>query len=114
MTDPDTRDRIGQFAPFGGIVAWDSLFHIPRVEHSLLFAALFHWLCPGAPFLLSLGGSDGEFTAPMFGVEFFYSSHAPDQARRLLEDCGFEIVVAEIDDLSSRGHLAVIAIRRRK
>lgn len=111
MTEPDTLERIGQLAPFGGVVAWDSIFHVPRSQHSRLFAALFAWLSPGAPVLLSAGGSAGEFTAPMYGVEFFYSSHAPDHTRRLLEDCGLAVVVAEIDDPSSRGHLAILAIR---
>jgi hypothetical protein len=45
----------------------------------------------------------------MFGQTFFYDAYAPDVARQLLEAAGFEIDVWEVDDPSSRGHVAVIA-----
>lgn len=94
---------------FDGIVAWDSLFHIPRARHQALYVSFCRWLKPGAPVLLSAGGSEGEFTAPMFDVDFFYSSHALDENRRLLEACGFDMILAEVDDRSSRGHVTIIA-----
>jgi hypothetical protein len=55
-----------------------------------------------------LGGTEDEFAAPMFNVEFFYSGHAPDKAVALLREAGFDILLSEIDDPSSRGHLAVL------
>jgi hypothetical protein len=58
--------------------------------------------------LLSLGGSEDEFTAPMFGVDFFYSGHAPEESMALLREMGFDIVRAKIDAPSSRGHLAIL------
>jgi cyclopropane fatty-acyl-phospholipid synthase-like methyltransferase len=93
---------------YDGIVAWDSTFHVPRSQHQELFNTLYDWLRPGAPVLLSMGASEGEFTAPMFDVDFFYSGHSPAVGCRLLRESGFEIVLAEIDDPSSRGHLAVL------
>jgi cyclopropane fatty-acyl-phospholipid synthase-like methyltransferase len=93
---------------YDGIIAWDSIFHIPKTQHAALFDNMHRWLRPGAPLLLSLGGSEGEFTAPMFNVEFFYSGHAPDVAATLLREAGFDILLSEIDDPSSRGHLAVL------
>ena len=69
---------------------------------------LSRWLVPNAPLLLSLGGSEGEFVAPMFGLDFFYSAHSPEVSLALLEEAGFEILLAELDDPSSRGHLAVL------
>jgi hypothetical protein len=54
--------------------------------------------------------SGGEgFTSEMFGHTFFYSGYGPDVARRLLEAAGFEVELWEVDDPSSRGHIAVIA-----
>lgn len=93
---------------YDGIIAWDSIFHIPKAEHPALFDNLYRWLRPGAPVLLSLGGSDGEFTDRMFNVEFIYSGHAPDVAAVLLREAGFDILLWEIDDPSSRGHLSVL------
>ena len=102
MTELDPPGR------YEGIVAWDSLFHVPRAHHGPLFQSFHRWLAPGAPLLLSVGGSEGEFTDQMFGVDFFYSAHAPDTSVGLLREAGFEILVAEIDDPSSRGHFAAV------
>jgi hypothetical protein len=40
---------------YDGIIAWDSIFHIPKAQHPALFDNLHRWLRPGAPVLLSLG-----------------------------------------------------------
>jgi cyclopropane fatty-acyl-phospholipid synthase-like methyltransferase len=93
---------------YDGIVAWDSIFHVPKAQHGQLFHALCRWLTPNAPLLLSLGGSEGEFLAPMFGIDFFYSAHAPEVSLALLQEAGFEILLSEVDDPSARGHLAVL------
>jgi hypothetical protein len=44
----------------------------------------------------------------MFGIDFFYSAHSPEVSLTLLQEAGFALVLAEIDDPSSRGHLAVL------
>jgi cyclopropane fatty-acyl-phospholipid synthase-like methyltransferase len=93
---------------YDGIVAWDSVFHLPKAQHATLFRAMHRWLKPGAPVLLSVGGTADEFVAPMFGIDFFYSGHSPDASLALLRDAGFEIVLAEVDDPTSRGHVAAI------
>jgi cyclopropane fatty-acyl-phospholipid synthase-like methyltransferase len=93
---------------YQGLIAWDSIFHIPRAAHPQLFRRMHRWLASGAPLLLSLGGTPDEFTAPMFGVDFFYSGHAPETSLHLLKEAGFHIIRAEIDDPSSRGHLAIL------
>jgi cyclopropane fatty-acyl-phospholipid synthase-like methyltransferase len=110
---------------FAAAVAWDSVFHIARKHHSAVFRKLADALERNGRLLLSVGGSDAAsgsedstsddssaaegFTSEMFGHTFFYSGHAPDVTRKLLEAAGFEIEVWEIDDPSSRGHIAVVA-----
>ncbi|MFP3940351.1 MAG: class I SAM-dependent methyltransferase [Thermoanaerobaculia bacterium] len=103
--------RIDPGGPFDALVAWDSVFHVPRAEHAAVFDRFRSWLRPGGRFLVSLGGSEGEFTASMLGETFFYSSHEPSTAIRLLESCGFEVEHWEVDDPSSRGHVAILAER---
>jgi cyclopropane fatty-acyl-phospholipid synthase-like methyltransferase len=104
---------------FAAIIAWDSAFHVDRRHHTALYRKLANSLLTGGRLLLSVGGSNSEdttsnesgegFTSEMFGQTFFYSGFAPEVARKLLEDAGFEIELWEIDDPSSRGHIAVIA-----
>jgi cyclopropane fatty-acyl-phospholipid synthase-like methyltransferase len=97
---------------FGAAIAWDSIFHVERKHHSGIFHKLAKSLEPGGRLLLSVGGSGADdFTSEMFGHTFFYSGHEPEVTRKLLEADGFEIEVWEVDDPSSRGHIAVIARR---
>ncbi len=96
---------------YHGIVAWDSIFHVPKAQHGQLFHTLYRWLAPNTPLLLSLGGSEGEFFAPMFGINFFYSAHRPAVSLVHLQEAGFAIMLAEVDDPSSRGHLVVLCVK---
>ncbi|MEO7674065.1 MAG: class I SAM-dependent methyltransferase [Pyrinomonadaceae bacterium] len=104
---------------FSAAVAWDSIFHVERKNHSAVYRKLAGTLELGGKLLLSVGGSDSEdanvegFTSQMFGHTFFYSGYTPDVARKLLEAEGFEMEVWEVDDPSSRGHIAGIARRSR-
>jgi SAM-dependent methyltransferase len=110
---------------FAAAVAWDSIFHVERRHHAAIFRKLADSLEPGARLLLSVGGSDANpnldgpasddsnegFTSEMFGHTFFYSGYEPRVAREFLEAAGFEIELWEMDDPSSRGHIAAIARR---
>ncbi|HEX9705680.1 MAG TPA: class I SAM-dependent methyltransferase [Gemmatimonadales bacterium] len=98
--------------PFDAIVAWDSVFHVPRADHHGIFARFHSWLRPAGRLLMSLGGSDeGGFTSQMHGETFFYSGHKPAEALRILASVGFRIEHWEMDDASSRGHIAVLGVR---
>ena len=95
---------------FAAAIAWDSIFHVERLHHRTIFRKLHQWLEPGGRLLLSIGGSGGEeFTSEMFGHTFFYSGYEPDVTLALLMAEGFRIDLWEVDDPSSRGHIAVIA-----
>ena len=95
--------------PFDAIVAWDTVFHVPRADHSAIFTRFAKWLQPRGVLLVSLGGSDWEGTSEMLGETFFYSGHEQDESLRLLREAGFHLMHSEIDDPSSRGHLAILA-----
>lgn len=98
---------------FAAIVAWDSLFHVDRLQHAAIYARLAHWLGPGGRLLLTSGGSGDEgFTDRMHGETFFYSSWTPDEAVALLEAAGFAIEHREIDQPAGRGHLIVVARKK--
>lgn len=119
MVDVQLADK------FAAAIAWDSIFHVERKHHPAIFRKLANSLAQGGRLLLSVGGSDADasvedsssvdlagvegFTSEMFGHTFFYSGYEPKITRGLLEAEGFEIEVLEVDDPSSRGHIAVIA-----
>ena len=101
---------------FDAAVVWDSMFHVERKHHAALYRKLANGLHEDARLLLSVGGSAPAeddsiegFTSEMYGQTFYYSGFAPEVARKLIEASGFEIELWEVDDPTSRGHLAVIA-----
>jgi cyclopropane fatty-acyl-phospholipid synthase-like methyltransferase len=96
-------------SPFDFIVAWDSVFHVPRLDHEAVFARFRSWLVSGGTILLSLGGSAGEFTSEMLGETFSYSGYEPAESLRLIERAGLSVLHSEIDDPQSRGHFSIIA-----
>ncbi len=106
--DMRTADSGG---PFDGIVAWDSVFHLPRADHPALFRRLAAWLRRGGRLLISLGGSEGQFVAEMLGEAFYFAGHEPADAVAMLEAAGLAVEAWEVDDPSSRGHIAVLAAR---
>ena len=101
---------------FDAAVAWDSMFHVERKHHAAIYHKLAKTLREGARLLLSVGGSAPAeddsvegFTSEMYGQTFYYSGFAPEVARKLIEASGFQIELWEVDDPTSRGHIAVIA-----
>ncbi len=104
-------------ATFDAAVAWDSMFHVERKHHAAIYQKISQALKLGGRFMLSVGGSapDEEddsvegFTSEMFGQTFYYSGFAPEVTRTIIEAAGFEIELWEVDDPTSRGHIAVIA-----
>jgi SAM-dependent methyltransferase len=116
---PGTRFVLGDMrtadpgGAYDAVVAWDSVFHLPREDHQVVFGRFHSWLRAGGRLLLSLGGAaEAELRSEMFGERFTYSAHAPPVAIRLLEGAGFQVDQWEIDDPSSHGHVAVLATRR--
>jgi TfoX/Sxy family transcriptional regulator of competence genes/protein-L-isoaspartate O-methyltransferase len=84
---------------FDGIVAWDSLFHLPRALHARVLGRLRRALARGGPLLLTLGGSaHPAFTDTMWNQPFFYDAFPPEQAEELLRTTGFEIELNEFLD----------------
>ena len=101
---------------FDAAVAWDSMFHVERKYHAAIYRKLAASLRADARVLLSVGGSAPDdddsvegFTSEMYGQTFYYSGFAPEVTHKLIEESGFEIELWEVDDPSSRGHIAVIA-----
>ena len=95
---------------FNAVIAWDSIFHIDRTHHEAIFRKVFELLEPQGRLLLSAGGT-GEvgFTSEMHGHTFYYSGYDPAETLDLLRGVGFRIAFWEVDDLSSKGHIVVVA-----
>lgn len=105
---------------FDAVLCWDALFHVPRARWDAVIRKIHRWLKPGGRLMLSSGGlvdPDGDgFTDTMFGHEFYYDSLTPEALTSLLDDVGFDVILAEMPDQPTggrnRGKRATIAVKR--
>lgn len=104
---------------FDAVVCWDALFHVPRQHWPEVIRKIHGWLRRGGGLMMSSGGVvepvGKGFTDTMFGHEFYYDSLPPDELVGLLEEVGFDILLAEMCDLPdggrNRGKWATVASR---
>jgi SAM-dependent methyltransferase len=80
----------------------DHGFRVTGVDSSAAMLALAKRHCPGAELIL-MDMTELELDGP------FGSDH-PSESRRL-EACGVDVLTAEVDDPSSRGHVAILCTK---
>jgi cyclopropane fatty-acyl-phospholipid synthase-like methyltransferase len=100
--------------PVDAVVAWDSLFHIPRERHEGILQRIRGVLPVGGRVALTLGGSDHPaFVDEMFGHSFFYDSFPPEQFAALMQTTGYRIVHQSFlnfpDGGRDKGRVALVA-----
>lgn len=99
---------------YRGALIWDSLFHLPRAVHEPILSRAVRGLLPGGRLMLTVGGSTHPpFTDYMFGREFSYDSHTPEETERILARLGCQPVMAGYLDLpdggNNKGRYAMVA-----
>ncbi|MDD6204639.1 MAG: class I SAM-dependent methyltransferase [Firmicutes bacterium] len=82
---------------FDGIVAFDSLWHIPLERQLESIAKAASLLCGGGYFIFTHGKNSGEVYGEMMDSRFYYSTPGRDGLISALADCGFSIIRAEED-----------------
>ncbi|MEP9357769.1 class I SAM-dependent methyltransferase [Sphingomonas sp. KR3-1] len=89
--------------PFGGIVAWDSAFHLPADDQLALIARLAPWLVPGGALLFNTGDARGTAIGQQFGEELYHASADPAEYRAVFARTGlFEVAFAPSDAATGR------------
>jgi hypothetical protein len=79
------------------VTAFYSISHVPREKHGALVRRVATWLKPGGSFLAVLGSGDlPDWTSEWLGVPMFFSSHGPEENRRLLRAAGLALVLDEV------------------
>lgn len=116
----DLIERVEFDETFETVVCWDALFHLPRRYYQPAIRKIHRWLVPGGRLMISSGGvvdDDGNgFTDTMFGHEFFYDSLPPNRMVSMIEETGFDILIAEMceqpDGGRNKGKWATVASRK--
>ena len=89
---------------FGGLIAWDSFFHLTAQAQRLMVPIFGDHAGPGAPLLFTSGPAAGEAIGTLEGEPLYHASLDSDEYRRLLAHAGFDVVahVAEDPDCGGR------------
>lgn len=97
---------------FGGILAFNSFFHLTREDQRAMFPVFARHAREGAPLLFTTGPTDGEAIGDMAGEPLFHASLAPDEYKLLLDQNGFDLLHCVLEDSDCNGHCVWLAKRR--
>ncbi len=81
-------------ASFDAVVAFYSIFHLPREEHPVLFQRIYQWLKPGGYLLATVSAvSEAAYTEDdFFGVPMYWSNYGLAEYQELLKQLGFRLL----------------------
>ena len=96
---------------FAGIIAYDSLWHVPRDEHQRVFEGMHTWLVHGGAALLTVAAADGELFTELMGAPVFYDAWPEATSVAMLQKAGFHIVGRDFQPVEGKsdGHVIVLA-----
>ena len=92
---------------YDGILAWDSLFHIPIKNQEKTIKKIIGLLKKKGIFIFTTGEEYGELVSEMFGQQFYYSSLSNSKYEDILLESNCQIIINELDDPSSKGHRVI-------
>jgi SAM-dependent methyltransferase len=98
---------------FGGIVAWDSFFHLPAADQRKMFGVFADHARPGAALLFTSGSRAGESIGEFEGEPLYHASLDAAEYRALLHAHGFE-VLAYVEADPECGHRTVTLARKNQ
>jgi SAM-dependent methyltransferase len=96
---------------FGGVVAWDSFFHLTRRDQRAMFPVFARHLVPGGALLFTSGPRDGEAIGAVEGEPVYHASLSPAGYAAALEASGFELRAFVAEDAECAGHSVWLARR---
>jgi SAM-dependent methyltransferase len=97
---------------FGGLIAWDSFFHLAPHDQRPMFPVFRDHAAPGAPLLFTSGPAFGEAIGTLQGEPLYHASLDPGEYRLLLARNGFDVVAHVAEDPECAGRTVWLARRR--
>lgn len=107
----DMRD-LDLGARFGGVLAWNSFFHLTPEDQRRMFAVFRAHAAPGAALMFTSGTEHGATLGEFQGETLYHASLDPTEFRDLLDAHGFDLVDHVAEDPEC-GHHTVWLARAR-
>uniref|UniRef100_A0A9E8CK07 Class I SAM-dependent methyltransferase n=1 Tax=Bosea sp. NBC_00436 TaxID=2969620 RepID=A0A9E8CK07_9HYPH len=106
---PEGDWQVADMRRFGGLIAWDSFFHLMPEDQREVFPVFAAHAAPGAALMFTSGPAHGEAIGTFEGEPLYHGSLAPGEYRALLAENGFAVVDHVIEDQSCGGHTIWLA-----
>lgn len=94
---------------FGGILAWDSFFHLTPEDQRAMFPIFRTHAAPGAALMFTSGPAHGEAIGSYRGEALYHASLAPEEYTALLDRHGFHVLRHTVEDANCGGHTIWLA-----
>lgn len=94
---------------FGGILAWDSFFHLTAEDQRAMFAVFRAHAAPGTALMFTSGPAHGEAIGTYGGEPLYHASLDADEYAALLGAYGFEVLRHTSADATCSGHTVWLA-----
>lgn len=96
---------------FGGVVAWDSFFHLPPDDQRSVIPRLAGYLAPGGGLLVTIGPSESELVGTVEGDPVYHASLSIDDYEVRFRQAGLEVAEFVAEDRDCAGHSVLLAVR---
>ena len=83
---------------FGGIIAWDSFFHLCHDDQRRMFSTFRKHAAAGSALMFTSGHYHGEAIGRLEGEPLYHASLDPTEYRALLQANGYEVVAHVVED----------------
>ncbi|HWV81147.1 MAG TPA: class I SAM-dependent methyltransferase [Hyphomicrobiaceae bacterium] len=101
--------RLDLGARFGGILAWDSFFHLTAEDQRAMFAVFASHAAPGAALMFTSGPARGEAIGNYQGEPLYHASLDAEEYGALLAAHGFEVLGHVAEDATCGGRTVWLA-----
>jgi SAM-dependent methyltransferase len=94
---------------FGGILAWDSFFHLCPEDQRVMFPIFRSHAAPKASLMFTSGPSHGEAIGTYEGEPLYHGSLDAEEYRSLLDQNGFDVLSHVVADPACGRHTVWLA-----
>lgn len=101
--------KIGEYQ-VNAVVSFYAIFHTPREVHQEILNKIASFLPSGGLILLTMGAGEWEGEEDnFFGVKMWWSHYGAEKNKELIQNAGFKIIFAKVDEDEDEKHLVVLA-----
>ncbi|HYF08377.1 MAG TPA: class I SAM-dependent methyltransferase [Acetobacteraceae bacterium] len=97
---------------FAGLLAWDSLFHLPPDQQRAMFPVFGRHVGPGGALMFTSGPHHGIAMGEFEGEPLYHASLDAAEYQTLLHSHGFDVLAHRVEDPGCGDHTVWLARRR--